>query len=283
MNILCTHPGRHGDLLWALPTVRALHAAGHQVTLALSEKYSSLAPLIRQQEYVQYVHVLPEWEIREDAPITPRSPGVFTNIPNILEINHVVHLGYDGWPSVALPYYVYLTCQREHPDLPIAPLDLERPWITATSYPHGAEVVVGFSDEWFELKLGLVVLTAQDRRCSILEAPHSRWAQEIRENICDGVEGFEEVIADWERAARYIASANLFLGCCSALHVLACAVGTPCVIAEPAEARHNPVFWPYGKDGPRVLAPKGNDGRQTWDARAIRESIDHFFQTGGLV
>jgi len=55
--------------------------------------------------------------------------------------------------------------------------------------------------------------------------------------------------------------------------VLACAVGTPCIVMEPAEARWHPIFWPYGQDGPQVRLVRGGDGRGTVDARHCRELI----------
>jgi hypothetical protein len=77
----------------------------------------------------------------------------------------------------------------------------------------------------------------------------------------------------WEHAAAWISRAAVFLGDCSALHVLACAIGTPCVLMEPNEARHHEIFWPYGKTGPQVTQVLGTDGRWTWDARHVWETV----------
>lgn len=261
MNLLCTHPGRHGDLLWALPTVRALHEAGHTVDLALSPKYSSLQALIQQQAYVRTVQIVPDWDVREDAPISPRMPRL---LPTAWPFyGRLVHLGYDGWPQSVLPRYVYDTVQIEHPSLPIAALDLERPWIT-TDLLRIHDLALGFSDEWFELKYGIYSLVAQDYAPMTICAVGSRW--DVEGGWIGGAVG-------WEEAAARIAESHYFLGCCSALHVLACAVGTPCVIVEPSEARWNPIFWPFGMDGPRVRVVRGTDGRPTFDARHVRDAV----------
>src|SRR5262245_63210788 len=71
--IACTMPGRHGDILWALPTVRALaEQAGAPIDLVISEKYGSLKDLIRRQPYIADVVVLADWQVQETAPMTPR-------------------------------------------------------------------------------------------------------------------------------------------------------------------------------------------------------------------
>ena len=282
MQILATMPGRFGDQLWALPTVRALHEAGHQVSLVLSQKYGSLAPLIRQQEYVQYVLVHDQWQVREDAPISPRVPrGPFYPADAEGHItgtyDAIVHLGYDGWPQAPLPYHVYNTLKREHPELAVAPLDLERPWIRVPYAATPCEIAIGFTDEWFELKVGLICLEVYGGRAALVLGPQdSRWHLERAAG------SYPIWVGGWIAAAGIIRNSDLFLGCCSALHVLACALGKPCLIVEPSEARWNEIFYPFGKIGPRVRLILGGDGKPTFDSRHIRDTIDHLFHTGVL-
>ena len=78
--------------------------------------------------------------------------------------------------------------------------------------------------------------------------------------------------SNWVDAAAKIKKAKFFLGCCSALHVLACALGKSVVMVEPNAARHNPIFDPYGKTG-RVHLVCGNDGLPTHDSRHVREAL----------
>ena len=75
MRIVFTMPGRFGDVLWAMPSARAVAETFDQpVTVVLSPKYGSLADLLRLQPYIAEVVIDPAWEIREDAPMQPRVP-----------------------------------------------------------------------------------------------------------------------------------------------------------------------------------------------------------------
>lgn len=281
-KVLATFPGKYGDILWALPTVRALsEAAGAPVDLVIAGAYGSIVPLLARQPYLRRVWAMPEWVVQDTAPIAPRVPP--TALPGgqpIVEFepgtyDRVLHLGYEGWPRSPLPYETYATACDAVRDTPLyqrlAP-DLDRPWITAPfqwvarPYP----VAVGFTDEHFELKFGIwqllfrrEVREAPDRLGLINLSHGTRWQAEAEYG------GF-----DWETAASAIAQSEVFLGDCSALHVLACALGVPCVLMEPAPARHHPIFWPFGTDGPRVTQVRGGDGQWTWDARHVWDTIE---------
>lgn len=270
MTILCTHPGRYGDLLWALPTLRALAAqSGQPVDLLLSAKYGTkgFGALLSAQPYLGQVLVANNWAIEETAPITPREPP---SLPT--GYDQVLHLGYDGWPRLSLPYETARIA-----GLTSAAIDLATPWIAptppATRYVLGASVLVGFTDEYFEVKAGLMALLRRQwgwvGRPRFINISHGRrWNNEMR---------VESV--SWLRAASWLGVSRLFVGCCSALHVLACGVGRPVVCVEPALARHHDVFYPYGKLGPQVTLVTGNDGQPTVDSRhlvdAIQQAVTH--------
>lgn len=262
MAILATFPGRFGDILWSLPTVRALaEGSGEPVDLAVSQKYGSLKPLLARQEYLREVHVLADWEVVESAPMTPRAAPswIYDNY------EHSIDLGYKGWPSRPLPYEIYETAKADS-RIPLAMIDLSRPWIVPpfnlTQYSPG--ILVGFTEEYFELKYGIYQLLVQKLYAEKRLLSHalvnlstsSRWTAEA------GHKGY-----DWESAAAWLAAGEVFLGCCSALHVLAVAVGCPAVVMEPAEARLHSIFWPLGQDGPQVTLVRGNDKKATFDAR----------------
>ena len=276
MRTLVTFPGRYGDLLWALPAVRALsRRLGEPVDLLIAEKYGSLAPLIEQQSYIR--HCLPDrlWQVAETAPMTPRTPPGLPDNDGEGVYDLILHLGYRGWPARPLPFETLDCLRMQWPcgkgswadtwgDEELA---LDEPWITVapwTQVPH--PLVVGWSDEHFELKYGLTHLLALNLTAPgsafVLCAPGSRWQTEG---------GFTPT--DWIENARRIAAAEVFLGCCSALHVLAVALGKPVVIMEPAEARHNPIFYPLGTTG-RVRLVLGGDGKPTWDARHVKDAIE---------
>lgn len=77
----------------------------------------------------------------------------------------------------------------------------------------------------------------------------------------------------WVDAATFLNVSKVFFGDCSALHVLAVAMGKPAVLCEPMEARWNDIFYPVGKVGPQVRLVTGLDGRPTFDSRHCAEAI----------
>lgn len=289
-KILATFPGKHGDLLWALPTVRALSTTyGMPIDLLVSAAYGSLAPVIERQDYIGRVIVDPDWVVQDTAPMTPRTPPHADRW--IDEYAQVFHLGYVGWPGPTLPEDVYHRVADVHRRIigtDLAPLDLQRPWITAKTYGLPAQdLAIGFSDEHFELKRGIAeCLTdrflhmrnraraqAEDRTdlphpmaLVNVAGPGSRWSRECYAFNQDGWV--------WEAVARWIAASRVFVGCCSALHVLAVAIGVPAVIVEPNVHRLQEVFWPLGFDGERVQIVRGGDGLPTVDARHTAEAIE---------
>ena len=288
MKLLVTFPGKHGDSLWALPTLRALaEANGGHVDLLMAPAYSGILPLYRAQAYIGRADAWPSWQVQNTAPMTPWSPFEETLHHEALGVSAgyeaILHLGYREWPTAPMHQYVYSIAQREYPTVPIAPLDLDRPWITlllprpgsliigpdAAAWPP-MDIVSGWADEHFELKYGVESLALRNlnrgrqtyRTIRRVSAPKSRW-------VAEG----DDPAYSWEAAAFALLQAKVFFGCCSALHVLACAMGKRLVMMEPAEARWNPIFWPYGQDGPRVMLVKGNDGRPTWDARHCADAL----------
>ncbi len=257
MSILCTFPGRHGDLLWALPTIRAIsEAAGEPVDLQIAGEFGGLLPLLALQPYLRHILADPEWSAGESMPPTifggPKTP--------------VYHLGYPRWPELPLPFETQETARALMPaDLN---LHLDQPWLQAIPMPP-RDVVFGFTDCWFELKYGLTELLFpdEDREPANVNAigifpPGSRW-------VTEG----DYKPTTWLEAAGWISSARALLTDCSALHVLAVALGIPTVIVEPMEARWNPIFYPLGYDGPQVTVVKGLDGKPTFDARHVTETL----------
>ncbi len=46
---LCTFPGRYGDIIWALPTVRGISEVEGPVDLLIAGEFASIVPLLEQQ------------------------------------------------------------------------------------------------------------------------------------------------------------------------------------------------------------------------------------------
>ncbi len=262
MKILCSMPGRAGDIAWALPTVRAISEHfGVPVDLQIAGEFAPMLDLLLQQPYLAGVIPDSRWGLSEqDSWKAPELPQKY---------DRVIHLGYRGWPKLPLPNEVYDHCRSNEVNLPLGPLGLDRPWITVAEPFDMGRVVCGWSDCYFELKVGLHALMEGQSGWvpAILSAPGSRWLTERTQAT-----SVHEM--PWDQAAEAIAGADVFLGDCSALHVLACALGKPVVCYEPMEARWNPIFYPYGQDGPQVTLVRGLDGKPTTDARHTAETLE---------
>jgi hypothetical protein len=270
MKIVCTFPGKFGDLLWALPTVRAIsESCGEPVQLVIAKPFEAIVPLLSQQPYIHTAITLKNWHTQDTAPISPRIP------PETFHADKVIHLGYEGWPTLALPFEIERIGRGQQEFGPIS----TEPWITVDGKkPTGVNeraVTVGFTDEWFELKYGLTSIVKyaiqpknfqRAHSWHILVPPQGRWATEGA--------GAENITRDdWVRSAWWIHESRVFLGCCSAQHVLACAMGKPTVVMEPNPQRHHPIFWPAIK---RIHKVVGNDGQFTFDARHVKDVLQQF-------
>jgi len=261
MNILCTFPGRHGDILWALPTVRAIcEHYGEAVDLQIAGEFAGLKPLLTPQPYIGQVIADDHWAL---------VPPEEWRAPFTAYYDAVYHLGYRGWPQEPLAQATYRVAIADY-GLPLPPLDLARSWIHDDApWTPAVEVIAGFADTHFELKIGLLAMLRESPRWSMLLLTPAngggRWGSETPRCVSSRSCG-------WAEATRHIRHATVFLGDCSALHVLAVAVGTPVVLVEPMEARWNPIFYPLGMDG-MVKVVKGNDGRPTYDARHVADAL----------
>lgn len=259
MRVLCTFPGKHGDLLWALPTVRAIaETIDAPVSLLISPWIQSLAPLVQQQGYVERVWVDETWATQDTAPMTPiRPPSMVSGVYDV-----VLHLGYRGWPREPLPYEVQRIARSQWHMRAIREIDLSCPWITARPSldPAGwhPSVVIGFTDEWFELKFGLAELLDAFQPFWIGDSP--RWDHEA---------GYAPT--DWLHAVEALVEAQVCVADCSAVHVLAVAMGKRVIVVEPNPHRHHPIFYPLAN--PRVQLLTGNDGHPTFDARHLVDAV----------
>lgn len=270
MRVLVTFPGRYGDLLWALPSIRALsRRIGAPVDLHVAGEFASIVPLLQAQPYLGEVQARVDWVLEPpeewDCPI--RSAD--------LSYNARVHLGYRGWPSQPLPLETLGNLNQSlfsrTPEAWFTPADLylQEPWIIL---PPGACLdqdgppvcAVGFSETHAELKRGLLDLL--EVRVHVVTHPHTHWA-------CHKRLAWVTCVGSWVYQASHLQRATVALCDCSALHVLAVALGTPVLLMEPIEARWNPIFYPLGWDGPQTTMIRGNDGRPTWDHNHVREAV----------
>jgi hypothetical protein len=272
MRVLASYPGRYGDLIWALPTIRALaRRLDERIDLLIAGEFAPIVPLLERQDYLARVVADPAWSLSQGWQ-PPNREDV------ISPYDRVYHLGYRRWPELPLPFETWHTLHHTSatagvpvPPIAIEELALHEPWITNLPAAPPTEIAIGFSECHFELKVGLVTLLENlDRPLLVLNHDsRTRWALERPR----GGYPLSQPLP-WVEMAAAIRNADVFLGCCSGLHVLAVAIGTPVVIVEPMEARWNDIFFPLGKHGPQVHLVMGNDNRPTFDARAVRETLE---------
>lgn len=287
MSIRIAHPGRYGDLLWALPTMRAIaERDGEHVHLLLPTDPANTTPMDRlvpllekQTDYIRVVEIVQDWSITQDAPRSPRQPH-----------DNCLSLGYTSWPHRALPYCAAelgntLELAENHPEY------FFRPWIIVPVLNHARHdprprVAVHWTDRYFELKLGIL----HELRRTLPEVRFDWYAE-----AGSRMHGAGAYSTSFYTLAQLFAGTQVVLTDCSAAHVLAAGLGVPNVlVVEPEEARHHWVFWPGSEvhdDGcartwrqrdhvlGRAIRPVlGGDRRPTFDSRhvvdAIREALN---------
>ncbi|HEY9016332.1 MAG TPA: hypothetical protein VIM84_14860, partial [Gemmatimonadales bacterium] len=175
MRTLVTFPGRAGDIAWMLPTARAIaEAQGDPVDLCIAGEFSGMVPLLECQPYLGKVWAEDAWSL------SPPDAWKAPILPVVNEYDRVVHLGYRGWPDAPLPFYTYSTLLREYPEIqvPLTRPDLTRPWITVDGPGPPVDLAVGWSDCYFELKVGLLVLLQGPFLPVVLAPTGSRWDTE---------------------------------------------------------------------------------------------------------
>jgi hypothetical protein len=297
-EILCTFPGKFGDILWAMATVKEIaRQNGAPVDFCLSNETKSLIPLLRLQPYIRSAwveeadwvgdpgrgqQIVPGWEVvsRHQKPGCPYE-----------RYEKIHHLHYKGWPSSQLPIEILYSAEDNEALPDIVDKPFQPPWITLPEDLHPGQqenfVYLGWSEEWFELKLGLTHLLWDSevrQRWADAQHAHIGTSSRIMDFRLTHMEGsrwqdapipseiYRGERTEWIDAARSIVSCGLYVGCLSAQWVLANALGIPCVVVEPDPARHNPIFWWHGpieSDGlPRNTIVRGNDGKPTFDGRA---------------
>src|SRR5882724_5440935 len=95
---LCTFPGKFGDILWSLATVKfiAEKIVGEPVDFAVMPYYESILPLIQKQEYIDRAFAIKTWlKTHSNYGDQPWEAPVNTSY------ERVWHLGYRCHPGKA--------------------------------------------------------------------------------------------------------------------------------------------------------------------------------------
>lgn len=211
---LCTFPGCNGDCLWSLATAREFaRLDGQPVDFAIRGDYRKMAPLLRQQPYINEVIVMENW-YRTGSPhgdIPWESP------PPPYEYEHIVHLGYRCFPDRQLMRFV---AHQQGITLPDQPYPFLK--IPDNSVRSSNVVSVGF-------------------------ATHPPWPSKISlvdelKRLLPEVQFIDLNLLEWHDLPPLLATSLCFLGCRSALAVCAFGCGTKCLIFEPCHYRWDPIF-----------------------------------------
>lgn len=262
MRILTTFPGKVGDIIWSLPTVRAISRFySTPVEFACSREFgkNGLDTLLKAQNYIADMFEIPfpSWEA------SGACGDNYCILPEGKEYDKVIHLGYKRWPEKELAQEIYDNWIEEgKPEK----LDMS-PWIAEYCKQSKNQIFVGWSQEWIELKMGITTNLASASGVpglhvsSMSGGRQSEWLTGLMYEIK------EENL--WE-AALHMQDSRFYLGCLSSLWVLANALGKHCVVVEPAEARWNKIFW--REDEKNVLV-RGGDGKPTFDARHVKDAV----------
>lgn len=220
-----THAGKIGDLLWALPTMKALGS----FDLVTSPYCEGLLPLLRRQGYIKSAEVDPEWEVEFSAPLKPWAPP--SGIPGI-------HLSMREWPSPTIAEY-YPKLLKEQYGHEVTP-DFSQPWLTLDGWIHN-EIVVAFSDEYAESKAGCLThllheFPSQNFRLCVMEGSRMEKDFHFPFRNC------QVETVDLLGLASRLRSAKIVIACNSAPHVLGAALGRPVIVYEPQTMRHQTCF-----------------------------------------
>lgn len=228
---LYTHPGKLGDALWALAT--AVAHAQRPFDFAVSPYCMPLIPLLQSQPQIAHAYVLENWQILFDAPITPAKPPWVSN-----SYNRAYHLGMREWPTPTLAEY-YPRLMLEEYGVVVKP-DFDQPWLNRGKL-HNDEIVISFSDEWVELKVGWIVALCKAFpmehfvvMCPEKSRLHREFPLPFR-NLKVHLSGILGL-------AEFIAYAKLVITCNSIGHPLSSALGKRTIIAEPSVPRQQAVF-----------------------------------------
>jgi len=223
MKILCTIPGKFGDLLWALPTVRELnkkeyingrHSVDeHGVHIGVMPQYESLLPLLNVQPYIDKAFVIENWTCtgspHGDQPWEAPVPEGY---------DKVYHLGYRNHPNRNHPLIDFIAGQQG--------IQLTKP-IPFISVPSNINllkpyVAYAFNESMMELKDPFI----------------QRVKEELNEVLFVDVSKLP-----WLNAATMISNSMAFIGCRSANYVLSCGLGKKVFVYEPNTSRSIHGLW----------------------------------------
>lgn len=232
-SVLASFSGKNGDILWSLPTVRAL-AAQHlePIDFCIMPQYEKLLPLLNMQPYINQAFVVDDW-LCSGSPCGDQP----WQHPERLNEGYLYSypLTYKYHPALFLAHHTMVNARAPLPNVEGVYKDFifvdSKAWIMKETEPFDKIIPYAFNEMMGHSKEayrdGLMIRAASQGY-----------------SFCDLGQ------FNWVDAALYIKACGRVLTDRSAIHVLAHGLGCKRVgIAEPIAARNTVTFvWPYGDE-----------------------------------
>lgn len=191
-KIAATFPGKVGDILWSLPTVREISKlAGKPVDFYVMPHFDGVCELIESQPYINKCEGINGWEVDGNKALQDWEPPY---LPDMYDA--VYHLGYKSYPSYPLVLHAAMTAN-------ISWTQPVLPFIEAE--PKGNyDVIFGFSvyvDPIVDDFIDKVVNKVMEK------FPSLKW-----------INGSQ---LPWKEFAEYTAGSKVYIGDKTGMHVIA--------------------------------------------------------------
>lgn len=227
-KILCTFSGEYGDILWSLPTVRAVaQITDGKVDFACMPDYVSLLPLIQAQPYIDKAFVIPEWiKWHSNHGAQPWHPPKAQTNDIYERCFHLTYQSHPGLGGARLPLIDFTAHQQGMklkdplPFLFVPFVEEDKCGDVEFKRLCDGVVAVAFNAQYVELK--------------------KQFMDELYRHPKMKRTGFvDTTVYPWLEAAKEIKNATCFIGCRSSNYVIANGVGQKNIFTfEPHPARN---------------------------------------------
>jgi len=242
MKILCTIPGKFGDLLWALPTVKAINDNLYNgvdvsylpiiVHVGIMPQYRSILPLLNNEGYIHDAFVIENW-ICTGSPHGDQPWEA--PLDTLKEYDKVYHLGYRQHPGKNDPLFSFIARQQG--------ITLYNPIPFISTKFFTADTDEKLIRRSMMERLSSVPTITYSFNESLIDEKMN-FIDEVHKRLHKEVEFMDVSKLSWLDAAYAIRYSMGFIGCRSSNYVLACGVGQKVFVFEPNSARSK--YGPWG-------------------------------------
>jgi hypothetical protein len=221
-KIVCTHPGKMGDLLWSLPTINALYLdRDSKIDLITSKYCAPLKAFLEYQDCIEKVIVSEEYVAQHhDFGTQP------WEMPVDGEYNEIFHLGFRESPQMHLRDYMAQLAG-------IDPVDFIAKYPPFN--PPNGYISIAAASRWFYTKANYLLMKIAEK----ISLPIVWVGEKIETDIGINLTGL-----DFLYTASVLAHANTAVSYSSSNGVLAWLVGKkPLIIAIGPDGSFPPLFY----------------------------------------